>query len=319
MVRDLIPVRVVEKRTVAQDIASYDLSPLSGASLPPFTAGSHIDVHMGGGFIRQYSLCNDPAETNRYRIAVLREPDGSGGSAWMHDFVKRGTELEISSPRNAFQLDESADFTLLLAGGIGVTPILAMARRLASLDRRFMMHYCTRSEERTAFREELTDCVFSDCVRFHIGDGESQRIDLPALLRDRPNGTHLYICGPSAFMQAALDAAKEWPSDTIHREYFSNHITMRDSNASSFTVRVASTGQEFEVPEGRSIVDVLSASGIDIPVSCEQGICGTCITPVLQGVPDHRDLFMTDAEHNANDQMTPCCSRAISALIVLDV
>ncbi|MEJ6782603.1 PDR/VanB family oxidoreductase [Aminobacter sp. Piv2-1] len=310
---------IASKRICAEGIAALDLVSPDGTELPAFTAGSHIDLYLPGRFTRQYSLRNDPRERHRYAIGVLREPGGRGGSACVHDRLNAGDLIETSLPRNAFALDETAPFSLLLAGGIGVTPILAMAHRLSALGQDFEFHYCARSAGRMAFRNEIETTLFADKVRFHLDDGPTaQLLDLDRLLARRPEGAHLYACGPSGFLDAVIARAKPaWPAEAVHREYFANTAPKPSSGDQPFTVRLAREGRSFEVAPGRSIVEVLSENGIDIPVSCEQGICGTCVTRVILGEPDHRDLVLTDKQRV--DHMTPCCSRARSAELVLDL
>jgi len=314
-----LDLRVVEKRDCAEGIAAFELIAPDGGELPPFTAGSHIDVHLPGNMTRQYSLRNDPAERHRYCIGVLREVAGRGGSAYMHDRLKLGDRVETSLPRNAFALDEDAPFSLLVAGGIGITPILSMAYRLSALGRDFAFHYGARSAARMAFREEMQTSAFADKLRLHLDDGPAeQKLDLAALLSKRPPGAHLYACGPAGFLDAVIAAAKSrWPPETVHREYFANAGHVAASGDRPFRVTLAGDRRSFEVPPGRSIVDVLAEHGVDVQVSCEQGICGTCVTRVISGVPDHRDLVLTDKQRT--DRMTLCCSRALTDELVLDL
>ncbi|MEO5756408.1 MAG: PDR/VanB family oxidoreductase [Mesorhizobium sp.] len=310
---------VVGKRNAAEGIAAFDLVAEDGGELPAFIAGSHIDVYLAGGLTRQYSLRNNPAERHRYCIGVLREVAGRGGSAHMHDHLKVGDTIETSLPRNAFALEESAPFSLLLAGGIGITPILSMAHRLSALGRDFAFHYSARSAARMAFRDEMAASAFADKVHFHLDDGPAeQKLDLSALLTQRPTGAHLYACGPGGFLDAVIGAAKVlWPSEAVHREYFAN--ATQATGDRPFRVTLAGDGRSFDIAPGRSIVEVLGESGIEIQVSCEQGICGTCVTRVIAGVPDHRDLVLTDRQRAAGDCMTPCCSRALSDELVLEL
>lgn len=316
-----LQVLIAAKTGEAQDIAGFELVDRSGEELPAFTAGSHVDVFMPNGLVRQYSLRNDPQERHRYCLGVLRDQQGAGGSIFMHDMLSSGDVIEISHPRNAFPLNEQAPSSLLLAGGIGITPILAMAHRLSALGQDFALHYCARSAARMAFRAELEAAAFEKQVLFHLDDGPPEhKLNIAALLQSKPKGTHLYVCGPRGFMDAIIgEAERSWPKETIHREYFGKIADVAASDERPFAVKIASTGQVFAVPAGESVVSVLGANGIEIPVSCEQGICGTCVTRVLAGLPDHRDLYLTDAEHAANDQMTPCCSRALSEIVVLDL
>ncbi|SFD13570.1 PDR/VanB family oxidoreductase [Massilia yuzhufengensis] len=314
-----IEVRVAAKVCEAEGICSYELVPLDGAPLPPFDAGAHIDVHVGNEHVRQYSLCNAPHETHRYLIGVLRDAGSRGGSLAMHEKVDAGSVLTISAPRNHFPLVDAAR-TLLIAGGIGVTPILAMAEALAAKGAAFEMHYCVRSPEHAAFRERLAASGFSRQVHFHYDSGDAaQKLDLSVLLA-APSDQHLYVCGPSGFIGYVLASARAhgWPDAQLHVEYFSGAV-IDTAGDRPFDVKLASSGQVLRVPAGRTVIQVLAEQGIDVPYSCEEGVCGTCLTRVLDGVPDHRDLYLTEEEQAANDQFTPCCSRAKTSLLVLDI
>jgi vanillate O-demethylase ferredoxin subunit len=315
-----IEVKVLRKRLEAEGIASFELARPDGAPLPAFGAGSHIDVQVPGGPVRQYSLCNDGADRTRYRIAVLREPASRGGSAAMHARVNEGDTLTVSEPRNHFPLVHAVR-TLLFAGGIGVTPLLCMAQRLARVGADFELHYCTRSKARTAFLQEIAASPFAAQVRHHFDDGHAQqKLDLPALI-GRPDGqTHLYVCGPAGFMEHVVGAAKSfgWPAGQVHTEYFA--APAQDTSGDrAFEVRIASSGKTYPVAAGQTVVQALAAHGVEILTSCEQGVCGTCITRVLEGECDHRDMYFTEEEKARNDQFTPCCSRAASAVLVLDL
>jgi vanillate O-demethylase ferredoxin subunit len=315
-----LAVQVVRKVREAQDIASFELARAGGAPLPAFSAGSHIDVQVPGGLTRQYSLCNDSGEQHRYRIAVLRDPASRGGSVAMHDAVHEGDVIHISEPRNHFPLHHAAR-SLLFAGGIGVTPLLCMAQRLARIDADFALHYCTRSPERTAFVDEIAASAFASRVQFHFDSGPpEQKLDLQALLATPDAGTQLYVCGPTGFIDHVVGTAKArgWNNEQIHLEYF-GAAPQDTSGDTAFEVKIASTGKSYPVPAGKSVVHALQEHGIEILTSCEQGVCGTCITRVLDGEPDHRDMYFTEEERSKNDQFTPCCSRARSRTLVLDL
>jgi vanillate monooxygenase ferredoxin subunit len=315
-----IAVKVQRKTLEAHDIASFELVKPDGSALPGFSAGSHIDVQMPGGLTRQYSLCNDAAEQHRYRIAVLKDPASRGGSVNMHDAVNEGDTLLISEPRNHFPLVH-AQRTVLLAGGIGVTPLLCMAQRLAHAGAEFEMHYCTRSPSRTAFRDEIARADWADRVQFHFDDGaDAQKLQLEALLAKRDAGSHIYVCGPTGFIDWVVKTADRlgWPKDQVHLEYF-GAAAQDTAGDRAFQVKIASSGATYDVPADKTVVHALQEHGIEILVSCEQGVCGTCITRVLQGECDHRDLYFTDEEKARHDQFTPCCSRAKSAVLVLDL
>jgi vanillate O-demethylase ferredoxin subunit len=316
-----LQVRVARKTVEALDICSFELVSTDGRPLPAFSAGSHVDVQVPGGITRQYSLCNDPAESHRYLIGVLKDPATRGGSRAMHERLNEGDTLTISAPKNHFALAHDARRHLLLAGGIGITPILCMTERLAVMGADFELHYCTRTKERTAFAQRIAASSFAARVAHHFDDGPaSQKLDIAALLATPQPGTHVYVCGPKGFMDAVLGTARAagWPEPQLHYEFFGAAPTACASDG-SFEVQLASSGRIVVVPRDRSVVQALAAAGVEVMTSCEQGVCGTCITRVLEGVPDHRDSYFTPDEQAANDQFTPCCSRAKSPRLVLDL
>ena len=314
-------VTVAAKRTEAEDIVSFELSSATGDALPPFSAGSHIDVRLdAASLVRQYSLCNDPAESHRYEIAVLRDPNSRGGSAAMHDLISVGQQIEISTPRNHFPL-VSAQETVLLAGGIGITPLLCMAERLSKIGAAFALHYCTRSRSRTAFLERIASSPFADRVSFYHDDAAAdQRFEVASAIGKPRAGCHIYVCGPTGFIDHVLRTAKAlgWPDSSLHKEYF-GAADASTAGDRAFQVQLASSGDILDVPGDKTVAEILVAYGVALPLSCQQGVCGTCITRVLAGEIDHRDLFFTDAEHAGQDQFMPCCSRAHSDLLVLDL
>jgi vanillate O-demethylase ferredoxin subunit len=315
-----LKVRVAARTIEAEGVCGFELLPLEGEVLPAFEAGAHIDIHLGGGMVRQYSLCNAPHERHRYQVGVLREPASRGGSAAMHDEVRAGDIITISVPKNHFPL-APAGRSVLFAGGIGITPILAMAEALCTTGNRFELHYSARSPERAAFRARIVAAPFADSAHFHYDSGAAgQQLDLAKVLGTPDAGTHIYVCGPGGYIDHVLGVAATlgWPPAQLHREYFSA-APIDASGDAAFDVKLAGSGQVVTIPAGRTVVAVLAEHGIDIPVSCEQGVCGTCLTRVLDGLPDHRDVYLTDEERAANDQFTPCCSRAKGTMLVLDL
>ncbi|MDR5748897.1 PDR/VanB family oxidoreductase [Caballeronia sp. LZ029] len=314
----------VKVNRVAQeslDIKSFELISATGDPLPPFAAGSHVDVHIDSGLIRQYSLCNGPHETDRYLIAVKKEPESRGGSRAMHERIREGDVIAVSAPRNNFPIEQQAKHHLLLAGGIGITPVFSMARHLLAAGESFELQYFTRSIQHTAFHALLSGLDFKRRVTFHYAiEPDALRAYLRKLLWHRPEGAHLYLCGPRQFMDLVeTTAAPTWPPEAVHLEYFAADPMSLTGSQETFQVRLARSDTTFAVPAGRSIVEVLAEHGVHIETSCEQGVCGTCLTGVLDGVPDHRDVFLTDAEKQACDKIMPCVSRAKSLLLVLDL
>lgn len=317
----LLKVLVRRKTAEALDMCSFELVSADGTLLPAFSAGSHIDVHLPDGLTRQYSLCNDPVESERYLICVLKDPESRGGSRLMHELVSDGDTLSISPPKNHFALAHEAKRSLLLAGGIGITPILCMAERLAVAGEDFELHYSARSRERMAFHDRIRRSSFAGRAAFHFSDGDAaQRLQLDAVLSAPLAGTHLYVCGPKRFMDAVLGRARAvgWPEQHLHYEFFAGLAVTHDADG-PFEVKLASSGKVVRIEKHRTVVEALADAGVQVQTSCEQGVCGTCLTRILEGEPDHRDMFLSPSEQAANDQFLPCCSRAKSTLLVLDL
>ena len=315
-----LTVRVEKKFHLTNEIVSYELVGLTENLLPDFTAGSHIDVFLKNGLIRQYSLYKKSSENIRYCIAVLRTKDSKGGSSAMHDWVNEGDELTISSPKNHFQLDESAPSTMLLAGGIGITPLLCMADRLFELNKYFQLHYFAKSKEHMAFLQYLCETQYNKNVHFYFSEDIDNQYSLEGIMGTISRDSQLYVCGPPGFMEMIITSASTTLSeDKIHREYFVSNLQINIDQEQEFRIQLASTGKEYTIPQNKTIVEVLRDQGIDVMVSCEQGVCGTCITRVIEGIPLHRDIFMSNHEHDANNQITLCCSRSKSKLLVLDI
>ncbi|HVC02233.1 MAG TPA: PepSY domain-containing protein [Steroidobacteraceae bacterium] len=316
-----IALTVVRRQVEATAVCTFELARPNGRRLPPFSAGSHIDVQVRPGIVRQYSLCNAPAETHRYLIGVLRAPVSRGGSSGMHDEIREGTRLVVGAPRNHFVLREDASRSLLLAGGIGVTPIISMAERLSAIGADFEMHYCTRSPERTAFLHRIQTSRFARRVHFYFDDGpDRERLDLQALLTNSGPGIHLYACGPKGFMDTVIETALRngWQDANIHREYFNGAGQSSAANL-PFDIKIASTGRIVRVERDETALAALRKAGIAVQSSCSHGVCGTCMTRVLEGVPDHRDVFLTTEERAKGDRILPCCSRSTGAMLVLDL
>lgn len=321
-------VRVARVLRETPEIVSFDLVAMDGQSLPAATAGSHIDVLMGFNSnqgnppaVRQYSLCQGPDETDCFRIAVKREPLSRGGSQWMHDSVREGDELEIGEPRDNFPLSEEANFHVLVAGGIGITPMLSMAQHLHAKGVPFRLEYFVRSMEHAAFASALKDAPFRDYVRFHPGVGRDalEEFAYEQLGSPSSGNAHLYICGPAPFMELIERVTKtSWAEGTVHTEYF-GAATGQQAGDGPFMVRLARSDQELLVPAGVPVVEVLEAAGVSVDTSCRQGACGTCLLNVLEGVPDHRDGFLLPHEKQEGRCMIACVSRSLSPVLVLDI
>lgn len=317
---DWMTLVVAKKNPEAEGIVSFELVDPNERQLPDFTAGSHLDVEVMPGVVRQYSLCNSPRDKFRYLIAVLHEPRSRGGSAALISGFNIGSQIKVSQPRNLFRLNACAARSILIAGGIGITPILSMAQHLSDASAEFELHYCARNRSRMAFYDSICNSSFFSKAHFHFDGRELTRFDLQRSLRARGEGDHLYVCGPVGLVEEVFATAEGlgWAKTQLHRELFVTSASPREDCDQEFEVQIARTGNRYLVPSGRTVMEVLEANGVHIRKSCEQGICGACLTRVLEGVPDHRDNFMTEAEHEANEHFTPCCSRAKSAVLVID-
>jgi vanillate O-demethylase ferredoxin subunit len=318
----LIDVVVRHRELQGQAVAVLELAAPDGAPLPAFSAGAHVDVHLPGGLVRPYSLCGDPRERKAYRLGVLRDPASRGGSTAVHSELHEGAQLRIGTPRNHFPLEPGAPYSVLVGGGIGITPMLAMAWALHATGAAFELHYCARSRERAAFLDDMAAAPWAQRVHLHFSDGgDAQRLDPAAVLRAAPAGRHLYVCGPAGFMDwVAAEASHAGLEDKhVHRERFSAPGATTAGDDVAFDVVAARSGKQLRVAPGQSLLAALKTVGIKVPVSCEQGVCGTCTCTVLEGEPDHRDAYLTDDERSANDQIVVCCSRSRSSRLVLDL
>jgi phthalate 4,5-dioxygenase reductase subunit len=311
-----IKVRVTAASDETPRIRRFELVGVDG-DLPPFQAGAHVEIETGTGVSRSYSLCNDPGERHRYVLAVLREADGVA-SRWMHEHLQVGSELDITVPRNAFALEEEAGAHILIAGGVGITPISAMAHRLAAIGAAYRIIYCTRDAANTAFRAELIDRHGGRLV-LHHDDGEASRaFDLAAELRARPAGAHVYICGPRGLIDAARAATAHWPPESVHFELFASQRqaprpapeTVKPADQ-PFEVELARSGLLLQVPAEKTILEVVREAGIDAPFVCREGWCGNCRTKLLSGRPDHRDDMHEEDEMEPQDNLYICISRAM--------
>jgi phthalate 4,5-dioxygenase reductase subunit len=308
--------RVTRNDAIADGISLFEFRDAGGTELPQFSAGAHIGIHVPNGMLRKYSLCNDPAERDRYQVAVKREVNGRGGSCSLIDDVKAGDELTVVAPVNDFGLPPRAQDFLFIAGGIGVTPMMAMIRQVMAEGKRFRLFYCTRSPETTAFREELSAPQFKDMVTIHYDQGDPSRsLDLRPILAERKNREHLYCCGPRPLMEAVRAMTDHWSPTAVHFEAFSEAETHKPDDK-PFKVRLARSGPVLDVSTSTTILEVLRAHGREVPSSCETGTCGTCRTKLLAGEADHRDLVL--AEHERKDTIMICVSRARGDEITID-
>lgn len=310
-----LKLRITATAWEAPNIVSYDLRPAEGGELPPFTAGAHIDLTLPNGLVRSYSLSNPQTERHRYVIAVQKDRASRGGSKWVHENFRAGDIVAVNGPRNNFPLDESAAKSVLIAGGIGITPILSMVARLSELGRDWELVYCTRKRAGTAFLEVLQR---KSQVRFNFDEEPGGKmLDIAGLVQAAAPGTHFYCCGPLPMLDAFEQATRDLPRERVHVEYFTAKAP--PAVEGGFTIVLAKSGLTLAVAPGKTILDTLRDNGFDTPFSCTEGVCGTCETRVLEGIPDHRDLILTEAERASNKTMLICCSGSKSDKLVLDL
>jgi vanillate O-demethylase ferredoxin subunit len=305
---------------LAEDVLGFELTDPNERDLPRFTAGAHVAVRVAPGLLRDYSLWNDPAERRRYCVAVLKDKEGHGSNR-LHEQARVGELLEVSWPRNFFPLAEEAERHWLIAGGIGITPIMAMIAELKRRRADFHLHYCCRAPERTAFREELSLLAAMGRATFHYDGGDPAKgLDVATLLQEPPPGTHLYYCGPAGLMDAVARAATHWPPRTVHSEYFKGPaaaIPEMVGEDRAFRVRLAKSGGEYEVRADESIARALRRNGVKVDTSCELGYCGTCLTPYVAGEPDFRDQILRPSDRKR--YVLTCCTRAKGDILELDI
>jgi ferredoxin-NADP reductase len=300
----------------ADEVVILHLEKPDGSDLPSWTPGAHIDLTLTPYITRQYSLCGEPSDSTQWQIAVLREPSGRGGSQFVHDTLRVGDSVAVRGPRNHFELAESPQY-LFIAGGIGITPIMAMAAQADRAGAQWSMVYGGRTRSSMAFADALVE-RFGDRIVLYPQD-EKGFIDLDDLLSEVPAGTQVYCCGPGALLDAVADRCMNLPEDTLHVERFSAKELTEPVLAGSFDIELAQTGITITVTPEKTVLDAVTEHGVEVLSSCMEGTCGTCETPVLSGIVDHRDSLLTDGEQEANDTMMICVSRAKCARLVLDL
>lgn len=317
---DRIAAVVVEAAMLTPEIRGIVLAAADGAALPPAAPGAHVEVRLPDGIVRHYSIVERAADGSTYRIAVLRAPRSRGGSAYLVERLAPGDVLDVSAPRNHFALDEHASEYVLIAGGIGITPILPMARRLDALGKSFTLLYLARSRERMALHDAIERGPLREKARLHCSEQHGEA-DLRTLLGVPRAGAQVYVCGPGRLIDGVLEAARGWPAGTVHFERFAGAAPPREpeAGAQAFEVELARTGRRVVVPAGRSILDVLRDERIAVDSVCGEGVCGTCAVTLLDGEAEHRDCLQTDAERRANNLIYICVSRAKSSRLVLDL
>lgn len=314
-VAEMLQLRIKSSAWEAPNILSYELRSTTGKDLPPFTAGAHVDIKLGNGLVRSYSLLNPQSDRHRYVIAVQKDRQSRGGSKWIHQNLRAGEIITVGEPRNNFALNEDAEKSIFLAGGIGITPMLSMVSRLTELDRDWELVYCSRTRVTTPFLDTLEK---TSRVRFNFDrEPGGVMLDIAEMVKTAPAGSHLYCCGPIPMLEAFEAATADLPRERVHVEYFT--AAEPPATEGGFTVVLAKSNREIEIPAGKTILTALSDNGLDLPHSCTEGVCGTCETRVLEGVPDHRDRILTDSQRASNKTMMICCSGSKGTKLVLDL
>jgi ferredoxin-NADP reductase len=316
---DTKKLRVQAIRWQAQGICSFELVDPAGHALEPFEAGAHVDVHLPGGIVRSYSLAGDARDGSHWLLGVLLEPKSQGGSAAMHNKVRVGDLLEVGSARNAFPLARGAKHSILIAGGIGITPLKSMAHALKAEGASFELHYCARSTNHVAFMNELQAVVPQEHLHFHFDGGEpSKGLDISNLLKEVAPDTHVYYCGPAGFMRACAEASAHWPKETVHCEHFkapdSKPLELPDG---AFEVHLVKSGATIQVGPDQTIVRAIELTGRRVPTSCLSGLCGACKVEYVAGEVDHRDYILNDDEKT--HCITVCVSRAKGKTLSLNL
>jgi ferredoxin-NADP reductase len=310
--------RVTGKQPVATDVVALSLKPIDGQALPVWRPGAHIELHLGTGdpsLRRQYSLCGNP-DADEWRIAVLKEVAGRGGSAYVHDMLNVGDDLTVTGPRNHFELRPS-DKYLFVAGGIGITPILSMVRHAIAEEQSWHFIYCARSLDRVVFADELAGLP-EERFTLHI-DERDGLLDLDATLAAVGTDASVYVCGPVGLLRAFENRAETAPWRFYYEQFVADPTPADAETDAPIEIQISSSGETYRVDSDESILDVLNANGFDVPYSCHEGLCGTCETGVLEGIPDHRDRVLSAEERAENTCMMLCVSRAQSGRLVLDL
>jgi ferredoxin-NADP reductase len=309
---DLILTAIV---LAARDTHLFTFQEPGGGALPAADPGAHIGLLLPGGLERQYSLVDPGISPRAYVIGVKRDPASRGGSRYMHDELRVGTVVRVLPPRNNFRLVEDAGHVTLVAGGIGITPVYSMLQRLRALGRSWTLHYCCRSRADAAFLAELEN--LPEVVLFFDDENPGRLPPIDRVVAEAPMGAHLYCCGPAPMLAAFETAAAVCPRDHVHVEYFAQKYEA--ATAGGFVVELQRSGLQFSIPPGSTILHVLRGAGVEVPSSCEEGVCGACETKVLSGQPDHRDAILSDQERIESATMMICCSGCKSDRLVLDI
>jgi tetrachlorobenzoquinone reductase len=314
----LIDARLTAITPVARDTNLYAFQRVDGARLPAYKPGAHIDLHLPNGLLRQFSLVVPASDPDSYTVGVKRDENSRGGSRYIVDQMKVGDQIKISAPRNNFPLVEDAEHVTLFAGGIGITPIWCMAQQLAALGRSWKIYYACRSRPDMAFVETLEK--FDGKLRhLHFDDEAGKVLDIAAAIAETPQNAHIYCCGPNPMLKAFEAATATRPRNLIHVEYFTAKEEATEGKLGGFWVELARSGEEYFIPEGKKVLEVLFDAGVDVDYSCELGICGACETKVISGIPEHHDSVLSEEEQASNEKVMICCCGSKTERLVLDM
>ncbi|WP_158969422.1 PDR/VanB family oxidoreductase [Paraglaciecola sp. L3A3] len=321
----MLELKVVNVWQDGEGVRLFDLRPLDTSTLPEFTPGAHIDVKIavqtGDDITRQYSLCNHPDERHRYVIAIALAADSKGGSKWLHGSVNEGDILSVSQPRNHFMLADETSHSILIAGGIGITPILTMAYGLEQQGKSWELHFTARSASKAPLLNQIM--TLQDSAKlgrvylYYTRETPANRLDFNKILSSAPANSHFYCCGPNALLQSYNNSLAHLPADKVHFEHFQSEHEV--ATEGGYTIELSRSGKELVVPKGSSVLDVLKQNSINITYACAEGVCGSCEVQVISGIPDHRDMVLSDDEKSENSCMMVCCSGSLSERLVLDL
>lgn len=314
---DELTLRITDLIAEAKGVMVVELRSPTGDALPPFEPGAHIELHLPGDIVRQYSLCNDARETHRYCVGVGLSANSRGGSRHVHQSLRVGDTLHVSSPRNHFPLQVDAPGFVFFAGGIGITPVWSMIQWCEANQRPWHLFYLVRSRQRAAFLDVLRP--FGDRVTLHADDEAGGLFDIAAAIDPQPADVHVFTCGPTPLMLAVEAATAGFPPEQVHFEWFAPKAPTSTATDKAFNIQLARSGRAFEVPADKSILQVLEDNGLRVESSCREGTCASCEVCVLDGIPDHRDSVLTAAERKNNEVMMICVSRSLSQTLVLDL
>lgn len=317
----MINAKISKIEKIAVSVAKISFVAEDGSALPSFTPGAHVDVKVNEDITRQYSLCGSARDINEYSIAVLRDSHSRGGSVAIHDTFREGMAVQISAPKNLFPLGEHDGKVILVAGGIGITPLISMMKSLDDLEKRYLLLYVHKPAQQIPFDKELAAGVNTGKVILIPSESREKTAKrLRELIPAFEDGCGLYTCGPDGFMSKVNEIAREksWPDFALNQEKFSHDISTTGADT-AFTMHLVQSNIHINVSTEQTALEALDEAGIEVDASCEQGICGTCVLRVLDGKVDHRDAWLTDAEKSANDRFTPCCSRALTPSLSIDL